>query len=239
LSPDFNPLEFARLAESLHSALTPVETAEQVVAFAVTELDADSGGITIVLHGGVESLAASDALAEKMAALQAELDEAPGRDSARHEHTLECPNLAEESRWPEWAAQALAVGVRSMLAADMTDVDGRRIGSLSLYWCRPRNFTGSEVAYVEIARRHAAVALANSLNVTNLNLALDTRKRIGQAQGILMERYGLDEARAFEVLRRYSMEHNLKLRQVAESLVSSRQLPDAGFPDAPERDTST
>ena len=238
MSPDFNPLEFARLAESLHSAMTPVETAEQVVAFAVTELDADSGGITLALGRGLESLAASDALAEKMAAVQAELDEGPGRDSA-HEHTLQCPNLADESRWPRWTTQALAVGVRSMLAADMTDIDGRRIGSLSLYWCRPRNFTASEVAYVEIARRHAAVALANSLNVTNLNLALDTRKRIGQAQGILMERYGLDEARAFEVLRRYSMEHNIKLRQVAEVLVSSRQLPDTGAPEAPDRDAST
>jgi AmiR/NasT family two-component response regulator len=40
-----------------------------------------------------------------------------------------------------------------------------------------------------------------------------------------MERYGLDDARAFEVLRRYSQDHNLKLRQVAEHLVSSRDLP--------------
>jgi GAF domain-containing protein len=239
LSPDFNPSEFAGLAESLHSAMTPVETAEEVVDFAVSELDADSGGITVVLGGGVESLAASDAQAEKMAALQVDPNEGPWRDSARHEHTLECPNLTEESRWPRWAAQALTLGVRSMLTTDMTDMEGRRIGSLSLYWRRPRNFTASEVAFVEIARRHAAVALANSLNVTQLNVALDTRKRIGQAQGILMERYGLDEARAFEVLRRYSMDHNIKLRQVAEDLVSSRQLPDAGFPEAPDRGAST
>ena len=38
-------------------------------------------------------------------------------------------------------------------------------------------------------------------------------------------RYDLDEARAFEVLRRYSQDHNVKLRTVAEYLVSTRTLP--------------
>ena len=68
--------------------------------------------------------------------------------------------------------------------------------------------------------------MSQSLNEEGLNLALDTRKVIGQAQGILMERYNLDEPRAFEVLRRYSQDHNLKLRHVAEHAVTRRQLPD-------------
>ena len=63
------------------------------------------------------------------------------------------------------------------------------------------------------------------MNEAGLNTALDTRKLIGQAQGILMERYHLDEARAFEVLRRYSQDHNVKLRQVAEDLIANRRLP--------------
>ena len=40
-----------------------------------------------------------------------------------------------------------------------------------------------------------------------------------------MERYDLDEASAFEVLRRYSQDHNIKLRRVAEHLIATRQLP--------------
>ena len=43
-----------------------------------------------------------------------------------------------------------------------------------------------------------------------------------------MERYGLDEARAFEVLRRYSQDHNVKLREVAEHLIAARRLPSSG-----------
>jgi hypothetical protein len=41
-----------------------------------------------------------------------------------------------------------------------------------------------------------------------------------------MERFGLDQQRAFAVLRRYSQEHNIKLRLVAEQLVETRALPD-------------
>ena len=66
------------------------------------------------------------------------------------------------------------------------------------------------------------------MELAGLNVALDGRKLIGQAQGILMERHGLEEARAFEVLRRYSQDHNLKLRQVAEYLVATRRLPADG-----------
>jgi AmiR/NasT family two-component response regulator len=76
-----------------------------------------------------------------------------------------------------------------------------------------------------IFARHAALALSGAMNEAELNVALDSRKLVGQAQGILMERYGLDEARAFAVLRRYSQDHNLKLRRVAEYLVSHRRLP--------------
>jgi ANTAR domain len=85
----------------------------------------------------------------------------------------------------------------------------------------------------EHLRRHAALALSSAINEAGLNVALDTRKLIGQAQGMLMERYGLDEPRAFEVLRRYSQTHHLKLRRVAVYLVSTRELPTRlPIPDA-------
>ena len=81
------------------------------------------------------------------------------------------------------------------------------------------------MAFMAIFARHAAVAMTASWNEAGLNTALDTRKLIGQAQGLLMERHGLDGDRAFEVLRRYSQDHNIKLRDVAAHLIETRRLP--------------
>ncbi len=103
--------------------------------------------------------------------------------------------------------------------------EGHRIGSINAYWTRPRDFTRDDIAFTAIFSRHATPALVHSWNIAGLNVALDTRRLIGQAQGVLMERYDHDEARAFEVLRRYSQDHNIKLHDVAAHLIATRQLP--------------
>jgi AmiR/NasT family two-component response regulator len=55
--------------------------------------------------------------------------------------------------------------------------------------------------------------------------AVDARKLVGQAMGILMERYDVDADRAFEVLKRYSQDTNTKLRDVAQQLIDTGKLP--------------
>jgi AmiR/NasT family two-component response regulator len=75
--------------------------------------------------------------------------------------------------------------------------------------------------------QHASVALATAKREEGLRVAIDTRHLIGQAQGILMERFGLTADKAFSVLRRYSQDHNVKLRDLAEELVNTRELPSA------------
>lgn len=67
---------------------------------------------------------------------------------------------------------------------------------------------------------------------------MDSRHLIGQAQGILMERYGVDVAGAFAVLRRYSQDNNVKLPAVAERIVSTREIPDT-WADAAAEDPAT
>ena len=69
------------------------------------------------------------------------------------------------------------------------------------------------------------MALATARNEDSLRQAIDARHVIGQAQGILMERFDLNADQAFSVLRRYSQDRNLKLRAVAEEMIASRELP--------------
>ena len=64
--------------------------------------------------------------------------------------------------------------------------------------------------------------------IRQLEEALESRTVIGQAVGMLMERYEMESTAAFAALRRTSNELNLKLRDVAEVLVTTRRLPSAG-----------
>lgn len=229
MSPEFDALEFAKLAEALEAAPTPTETAEEIVEYVREQLEANHAGLTLIRsRGRLETVAATDELVEQADRLQYELGEGPCRDSSWHRETLLSSDLATEARWRQWSEKTSAMGIASILAVELNSVEDRRIGAINVYWTRRREFTADDVAFANIFARHAALALAGSMNEAGLNTALDTRKLIGQAQGILMERYGLDEARSFEVLRRYSQDHNVKLRQVAEHLIATRQLPSSG-----------
>jgi AmiR/NasT family two-component response regulator len=76
-----------------------------------------------------------------------------------------------------------------------------------------------------VLARHAAIALQGAMDSANLVRALDSRKVIGMAEGILIERLGLDDQQAFNVLRRYSQDRNMKLRDVAQVVVDTHRLP--------------
>ncbi len=62
----------------------------------------------------------------------------------------------------------------------------------------------------------------------NLIEALRTRELVGQAQGILMERERITADQAFDVLRRASQHMNIKLREVAATLVETGESPETG-----------
>jgi GAF domain-containing protein len=221
--------ELAELVERLHQAPGPLQTAEEVVAYAREQLSADHAGISLIKSGGrLQTVAPTDPLVESADQLQYELHEGPCHDSSWRGQTMVSQDLAADPRWPLWAPKAVALGIGSALGAELVNKAGdRRLGSVNLYWTEPRVFTSDEVAVAHLITRHAALALDTSLTVEGLNIALDGRKRIGQAQGILMERHGLDEDRAFAVLKRYSQDNNIKLRELAERLVETRQLPDS------------
>jgi len=223
---DHDALDFAELAATLQSAPTPTETAEDIVGYVRAQLDADQAGISVIRsRSRLETIAPTGRLVTELDRLQARLGEGPCYDDAWPSETLTVSDLAEDPRWPAWAAKAKTLGIASLLATELTTVEGRRIGCITAYWTQRRCFTHDDTAFMAIFARHAALALSRAWNEAGLNTALDTRKLIGQAQGILMERHDLNAGRAFEVLRRYSQDHNIKLREVAAHLIEIRKLP--------------
>ena len=100
------------------------------------------------------------------------------------------------------------------------------LGSLNLYSLAPREFTDTDIENARVIAAQASVVVAYGRAQDNLWRAIDARNLIGQAQGMLMQRYGLTGEKAFAVLRRYSQHHNIKLTVLAEQLTTTGQLPD-------------
>ncbi|WP_265446361.1 GAF and ANTAR domain-containing protein [Flexivirga meconopsidis] len=220
--------DLARLAEELHAAADPIATADQVVQFACRELSADHGGITLLARGGrLQTVAPTDPLVGRLDELQEEVGDGPCSESATEQETVFSANLAIDDQWGGWGPAAARLGIESALATQLSGRDGRRLGALNLFWRQPHAFDSNDIAFATLFSRHAAIALEVAQTQEGLRTALDARKLIGQAQGILMERYRLDPDRAFEVLRRFSQEKNLKLRDVAAHLVGTGSLPAA------------
>lgn len=218
--------EFAELALSLHEGTGLEDTVDRVLEFAVKALSCSYAGV-ILVHDRrrVETVAATHPLVRDLDRIQLEEGEGPDLEVIADRHGVLIQDVATESRWPRWTSAVAATGVRSMLGTRLytsTNV----IGSLNFYDVEPDHFSSVDVDVAHMLARHAAVAMDSARDTEHLWKAIDARNLVGQAQGILMERFGIDAEQAFAVLRRYSQDRNTKLQEVAQRLVEGRTLPE-------------
>lgn len=217
---------FARLAIELHEEPGVAETVEAVVQFALQAVSCTYAGVALAQRGGkLETIAVTDPLVEQSDRLQVDCGEGPSLTVIADQDTVLIPDTASADRWPVWAPKAAALDLRSVLSVPL-QTNGSTLGLLQLFNTEPYAFEHDDDAVAHILARHASVAVATATQEANLRQAIDARKLIGQAQGILMERFGIDGDQAFAVLRRYSQDYNIKLRDVARRLIDTRKLPD-------------
>ena len=171
----------------------------------------------------IESRAASSDLPRRVDALQSETGQGPCLDASYEMRVVSVPDHSTDERWPEFSRQAFQLGARSMLSFQLF-VDGDHLGALNLFGKEAGAFDAESERIGALVAAHAAVAVAGSQQVSQLTLALDTRDLIGQAKGILMERYKITAQQAFLLLSRASSELNIKLRDVAERLTVSGEM---------------
>ena len=216
---------FARLAHELHDQTNLEQTLARIVESAVAVVGCDYAGVLLTRKGSqVDAIIASHPIAEKADKLQIELHEGPGVVAVTDAHTTLVTDTATDTRWPPWAAGMRELHLGSVLAVRLW-TSKATLGALNLYACSPRWFDPDALAAAEVFGRHASIALSSAKQEESLWQAIDARTLIGRAQGILMERFALDDQGAFEVLRRYSQNTNTRLNKVARILVHSRTLP--------------
>lgn len=221
-------------ARELEDQHDPVATVKSAVDLLVQNVDAcDSASISLVYgKRRVETPAASDDLAAIGDRLQAELREGPALDTLWEEESVYVPNLAADDRWPNWGPRLTdATGARSVLTFRLFTLKNV-IGALSMYSAAPDAFSAEDKAEGLALAAHIAIAVLAAQRIDQYETALDSRTLIAQACGLVMERYDIDAVRAFALLTRISSTQNMKLRQVAVELISTRRLPVSPGPHA-------
>jgi len=233
----------AELIDRTREAGQPNDVAAALHSITATVVDldvADWAGITERTdRGRFQTLAATDGVVSEVDDLQYRFGEGPCVDATYEDGVLVAGDIRVDQRWPRWGPGALERGVRSVMSVNLHASESA-MGALNLYRSAPRDFTEDELEFARILGAHASIVLAHHRSDAHLWKAVDARHRIGQAQGILMERFSIDADRSFALLVRLSQTQNTKLHLIADQLIVTGKLPEstADSPPAPSADVT-
>jgi GAF domain-containing protein len=223
--------------EDLWRALSRLQLAERELGDVLGEVTrlaaehvpgAESTSITLIRGDTATTAAHHGEMALAADELQYDEGYGPCLDAGRAGVQLVVDDMRSETRWPDYAARVLEVGVRSSLSTPLP-YQGTTIGALNIYSTRPGAFAseGSAEAAREVAEA-VAVAVANAdahallgEHARNMELAMQSRSVIEQAKGVLMAQRHVDADAAFDLLREASQRYNRKLRDIAAGIVDS------------------
>jgi GAF domain-containing protein len=217
----------------LQNALLKTDNVEQFMrelAELSTRLVADglSCGMTLRQRGRPPStVACTDPLAAEADDIQYQTGDGPCLHAMRHARVVRIDDLATFDRWPRFSGQAVTLGIRSCLALPLFE-GGEPAGALNLYARRPGAFGPTETRRAERFAQNASGALTLALRMASCNDLNDqlrssivSRAVIDQALGIIMATERVPQDKAFALLRTVSQNTNVKLRDLAATIVTN------------------
>jgi hypothetical protein len=218
-------LEIAEAMSEVAAALrTPIDLDETLELITRSAADTIPGiveaSISITTRTGeIQTLAPTGPVVTRADHLQYELGEGPCLDAALEEPVVAVNDLAADPRWPDFGPKAAALGFGSQVAFQFRAEPHVR-GALNLYAREPNEIDRDAIELGSMFAGQIAVAMGWARQDQTMTAALATRNLIGQAVGIVMERYKLDSDRAFAFLTRLSQTSNTKLHTIATALVN-------------------
>ncbi|BBZ16312.1 GAF and ANTAR domain-containing protein [Mycolicibacterium gadium] len=218
----------AELAANLSTPTEITAVLEAVTSLAVQLIPAvDFADVLLVDEHEHRTVAPTDPLAVDLDSLQLDLQEGPCLGALVEDATIVAPDLANEVRWPRFSEAAASRGVASMMAfrlytypkATPRGIGGR--GALNLFSRSQCEFDLEDQALGGMLATHAATALVAADRQRQFESALASRDVIGQAKGVLMERFKVDAVRAFAMMTKLSQDSNTPIRVLAQRIVDS------------------
>jgi GAF domain-containing protein len=148
------------------------QTLSRVTALAVDLIDgADYANVMLVGDDGFRSVAPSAPVVTQLDEAQLRLDEGPCLAAATGHSTIRSDDLEAEARWPQFAAAAVAAGIRSMLSFQLF-AHRSGSGALNLLSQRAYAFNPDCEAIEAILATHAAIALMHAHQQRQFDSAL-------------------------------------------------------------------
>ena len=218
----------------LQDALLHTDTVDQflhelAVLAARTVSEGMSCGMALRQRGRVPrtATACSDSLAAEADRVQYTAGEGPAAHVLRHGRRVRIQDTATHDKWPGFCRQAASLGIRSCYALPLI-VDGQPVGALVLYARRPAAFGPGETKRADRFASDASGALTLALRMAScadlndqLRSSIESRAVIDQALGVIMATEHCPQDRALALLKNISQNNNVRLRDLAASIVTS------------------
>ena len=181
-------------------------------------------GITVVSRPGkVRTASATDDYPRLLDEIQQRHDEGPCLSAAWDHQLMRIDDLTREDRWPAYCREAVEeTPIRSVMSFQLF-ADHQSMGALNFYAEQPYAFDEESLELGLIVATHTALAWSMARRDEQFRSALASRDIIGQAKGMIMERFKIDAVQAFELLKRLSQSSNTPLVAVARQLVDAEQ----------------
>ena len=185
---------------------------------------AQYAGVTVTRNGRqIDTPAATHKWPILLDEIQQRHRQGPCLSAAWEEKTIHVRDLETDERFPLYAREVLAeTPIRSVMSFQMW-IAGETMGALNVYAETPNVFDEKTRAVGLVFAAHSSVAWNAARRDEQFKKALASRDVIGQAKGMLMERYGVNAIQAFDLLRKLSQDSNIPLIQIATDLVEKQQ----------------
>lgn len=221
-TPEHDGVIRTAMSELLLSFVVPASIEDilaRVTSAAVELIDGvDFADVLLISDGEFRSLAATADAAPELDAAQQRFGEGPCVDAATSDEVMRCPDMTSDTRWPQFGPAAVEAGVRRMLSFKLYN-HRTGTGALNLFGRTSGEFTAESEAIAAMLATHASVALIAANRQNQFESALVGRDIIGQAKGMLMERFGIDAVRAFELMVKLSQDSNTPVAVIASRIV--------------------
>lgn len=198
----------------------------RLCAACVVALPVQRAGIATHAPGvGLEVLAASDEIAERVEWAQVMVGEGPGLDAIFSGGPVSVPNLALSERWPVFLSEIADSGVGAIYALPL-QMGAIKVGVLDLYCDKPTQLGAHDFA--------DAVAVSDLVTAILLTVGRDGRitdslgpwwdqplgtREVHQATGMIVAQLGIDARSAYARLQAFAYSSGRLLADVAHDVV--------------------